>query len=159
MYLRHFFVLFLRTWHSWQMTSWMWTNIYFESMDDWQYKLYISYQSWYESLIFSYYKFKQAFFIFHDEHYELYISYQRWYESLLFPLWIITRGHFYRFCVNDNTYTVRFSEKAWRSSCNFQKGCPYPRFHCNVRSVGTIFKLWHGASIRANVGRSVRPSK
>ena len=132
MYLRHFFVLFLRTWHSWQMTSWMWTNIYFESMDDWQYKLYISYQSWYESLIFSYYKFKQAFFIFHDEHYELYISYQRWYESLLFPLWIITRGHFYRFCVNDNTYTVRFSEKAWRSFCNFQKGCPYPRFHCTV---------------------------
>ena len=51
-------------------------------MDDWQYKLYISYQSWYESLIFSYYKFKQAFFIFHDEHYELYISYQRWYEPV-----------------------------------------------------------------------------
>ena len=43
---------------------------------------------------FSYYKFKQAFFIFHDEHYKLYISYQRWYESMLYPLWIITRGHF-----------------------------------------------------------------
>ena len=69
---------------------------------------------------------------FFDEHYELYISYQRWYESLLFPLWIIMRGHFYRFCVNDNTYTVRFSEKARRSCCNFQKGCPYPRFHCTV---------------------------
>ena len=81
---------------------------------------------------FSYYKFKQAFFIFHDKHYDLYISYQRWYESLLFPLWIITRGHFYGFCVNDNTYTVRFSENAWRSCCNFQKGCPYPRFHCTV---------------------------
>ena len=132
LYLRPFFVLFLRTWHSWQMTSWMWTNIYFESMDDWHYKLYISYQSWYESLILFYYRFKQAFFIFHDKHYDLYISYQRWYESLLFPLWIITRGHFYGFCVNDNTYTVRFSENAWRSCCNFQKGCPYPRFHCTV---------------------------
>ena len=89
------------------MTSWMWTNICFESVDDWHYKLYISYQSWYESLIFSYYKFKQAFFIFHDEHYKLYISYQCWYESLLYPLWIITRGHFCGFCVNNNTYRLK----------------------------------------------------
>ena len=59
---------------------------------------------------FSYYKFKQAFFIFHDKHYELYFSYQRWYESLMYPLWIITRGHFCRFCVNDNTYTVSTPE-------------------------------------------------
>ena len=57
--------------------------------------------------IFSYYKFKQAFFIFHDEHYKLYISYQRWYESLLYPIWIITMGHFCGFCINDNTYRVK----------------------------------------------------
>ena len=92
---------------------------------------------------FSYHEFKQAFFIFHNKHYKLYFSYQRWYESLMYPLWIITRGHFCRFCVNDNTYTVRthepviylkplclefimghpngFSENAWRSCCSFQK--------------------------------------
>ena len=59
---------------------------------------------------FSYHEFKQAFFIFHDEHYKLYFSYQRWYESLMYPLWIITRGNFCRFCVNDNTYTVSTHE-------------------------------------------------
>ena len=56
---------------------------------------------------FSYYKFKQAFFIFHAEHYKLYISYQRWYESLLYPLWIIMRAHFCGLCVNNNTYRLK----------------------------------------------------
>ena len=154
LYLRHFLVWFLWTWHSerWHAECWQistlnqlmtdTTSCIFHTRVDMNHWLFLIINS------------KKHFSIFHDKHYKLHISYQRWYESLLYPLWIIPRGHFCGFCVNDNTYTVRthepvihlkplcpefilghpngFSENAWRSCCSFQKGCPSPRFHCTV---------------------------
>ena len=62
----------------WQMTSWMWTNIYSCILNQWMtdttsctFHTRVDMNHWFFS-----YKLKQALFIFHNEHYKLYISYQ-----------------------------------------------------------------------------------